>query len=77
MVTLGGIVLGLALLYGVLALVGSAVEERFGLYLSVAPPDLKELGLLIAILTAALLVAVIPALMAYRNSLADGLTLRV
>jgi putative ABC transport system permease protein len=77
MVTLGGILLGLALLYGTLALVRPTVEERFGLFLSAAPPDLKELALLFAILIAALLVAVVPALMAYRNSLADGLTLRV
>lgn len=76
-VTLGGIAAGLALLYGILAVVRPTVEERLGLFLSFAPPDLKELGLLFAILTAALLVAVIPALMAYRNSLADGLTLRV
>ncbi|MEM7257158.1 MAG: ABC transporter permease [Pseudomonadota bacterium] len=76
-VTLAGIALGLALLFSVLAMVRPMVEERFGLFLSVAPPDLKELGLLFAILMAALLVAVIPALMAYRHSLADGLTLRV
>lgn len=77
LVTLCGIATGLALLYAVLTLVRPTIEERFGLFLSIAPPNIGELGLLLAILVAALIVAVLPALMAYRNSLADGLTLRV
>ena len=77
LVTLCGIATGLALLYAVMALVRPTIEERFGLYLSIAPPNIGELGLLLAIIVAALIVAVLPALMAYRNSLADGLTLRV
>jgi len=77
LVTLLGIAVGLALLYSVLLVIRPIIEERFGLYLSVAPPTLGELGLLLAIVVAALVVAIIPALLAYRNSLADGLTLRV
>jgi len=76
-VTLCGIAVGLTLLYAVLLLIRPMIEERFGLYLSVAPPTLSELALLLAIIVAALVVAVLPALLAYRNSLADGLTLRV
>lgn len=77
LVTLSGIVAGLVFMFAVLSMVTPIVEERFGLFLSIAPPDVKELGLLLVILVAALIVAVLPALMAYRNSLADGLTLRV
>lgn len=76
-VTLGGIGVGLCILYAALMLVRPTIEDRFGLFLSMAPPTLNELLLLLSILVAALIIAVLPAMMAYRNSLADGLTLRV
>jgi len=77
LVTLAGIAAGLAILYAALTMVQPMIEDRFGLFLSISPPTLSEWGLLGAILAAALLIAVVPALLAYRNSLADGLTLRV
>ncbi len=76
-VTLGGILLGLIILFGALIALRPWIEERFGLYMSLAAPGASEWMLMLIVLGAAILIAVIPALLAYRNSLADGLTLRV
>ncbi len=76
-VTLGGILLGLIILFGALIALRPWIEERFGLYMSLAAPGASEWMLMLIVLGAAIVIAVIPALLAYRNSLADGLTLRV
>jgi putative ABC transport system permease protein len=76
-VTLAGIVSGLVVLYGALFALRPWIEERFGLYLSLAPPSASEWMLMLIVLAAAIAIAVVPAILAYRNSLADGLTLRV
>ena len=72
-VTLAGIVSGLVVLFAL----RPWIEERFGLYLSLAPPSASEWMLMLIVLAAAIAIAVVPAILAYRNSLADGLTLRV
>ncbi len=74
--TIAGLVLGLALLYAILAGLRDLAANRFGLFLSLGPPSTPELVALAAILVAGLLVGLLPAWLGYRRSLSDGLTIR-
>ena len=74
---LAGVLLGLLLLY--LGIVGAQghVQANYGLYLPLDLPTTYEWALLGAILSAALLMGCVPAWRAYRQSLADGLSIRL
>ena len=75
--TLGGIVVGLLLHY-ILTSIGSIfLQQRFGLSISPGLPDGSDLKILVAIAVAGLLAGTLPALQAYRKSLADGLSQRL
>lgn len=74
---LAGAALGLALLYGGIAASQGWVQAQYGLYLPLALPSAYEWSLLGAILGAALLMGAVPAWRAYRQSLADGLSIRL
>lgn len=75
--TLLGALLGMALLY-ILLLAGQPLAEAWlGLYLPVSAPTLMELALLGGVVLAGLLAGIIPAWRAYRNSLADGMSIRL
>jgi len=71
-----GIVAGAALLYLALAIARPYVDAAFGLYLPLEPPALRELLSLAAIFGAGVAVSLLPALHAYRLSIADGMTVR-
>lgn len=71
-----GLVLGMALLYLGLWVAQGPIQTHYGLYLPLSQPSLYEFGLLGAILGAALLMGGLPAWRAYRQSLADGLSVR-
>jgi putative ABC transport system permease protein len=68
--------LGLALLYVVLAAVRPIVDLHYGLYLEIAAPSLRELAILGIVVLAGALAGIVPAIRAYRRSLADGMTVR-
>jgi putative ABC transport system permease protein len=72
-----GVVLGVGLLYLGIALAQGYVQANYGLFLPLALPSRYECGLLGAILAAALMMGAIPAWRAYRQSLADGLSIRL
>ena len=74
---MAGVLLGLLLLY--LGIAGSQgyVQANYGLYLPLNLPSRYEWTLLGAILSAALLMGCVPAWRAYRQSLADGLSIRL
>lgn len=74
---LAGVLLGVALLYLGIALAQGYVQANYGLFLPLALPSLYEWTLLGAILAAALLMGALPAWRAYRQSLADGLSIRL
>ncbi|WP_044872651.1 ABC transporter permease [Pseudomonas sp. LFM046] len=74
---LAGAVLGVGLLYLGIGLSQGYVQASYGLYLPLALPTAYEWTLLGAILAAALLMGVVPAWRAYRQSLADGLSIRL
>ena len=72
----GGILLGTALLYGVLLIVNPWIEQTYGLFLAITAPSLYELQLMGLILLIACVVGTVPALRAYRQSLADGMSVQ-
>ncbi|MDX1655731.1 MAG: ABC transporter permease [Candidatus Competibacteraceae bacterium] len=74
---LAGAILGCGLLYGLLLLLGPWVEDQFGLFITIALPGGRELLILAMVVAAGLLMGLIPGYRAYRNSLADGLTVRI
>lgn len=73
---LAGIVLGLGLMYLCLWIAQPLILSRYGLFIAITPPGLYEWALLGAILAASVLMGSIPAWRAYRQSLADGLSIR-
>ncbi|WP_010487052.1 MULTISPECIES: ABC transporter permease [unclassified Pseudomonas] len=74
---LAGVLLGLLLLYVGIAAVQGYVQANYGLYLPLNVPSGYEWMLLGCILGAALLMGCVPAWRAYRQSLADGLSIRL
>ena len=72
----GGILLGNGMLYALLLAISPWIEQTYGLYLAIEAPSLYELKLLGAILVIACVVGTVPALRAYRQSLADGMSVQ-
>ncbi len=72
-----GIAAGLGLLYAGIAMAQGYVQANYGLYLPLALPSAHEWTLLAIILGAALLMGSVPAWRAYRQSLADGLSIHL
>jgi len=74
---LAGVVVGVAALY-VAVLVGRPIVAReFGLFLPLGPPEAADLAILAAVIGAGFAAGAVPALRAYRVSLADGLSMRI
>ncbi|HWK33749.1 MAG TPA: ABC transporter permease, partial [Hyphomicrobium sp.] len=76
LLTLAGVALGVVMLYGALALLRPWVDATYGLDLSIDPPTQREWLMLAGIVAAGFLAGLLPALRAYRMSLADGMTVR-
>ncbi|CDF82049.1 putative permease [Pseudomonas knackmussii B13] len=74
---LAGVALGLSLLYVGIGAAQGFVQANYGIYLPLAAPSAYEWSLLGGILLAALLMGCVPAWRAYRQSLADGLSIRL
>jgi putative ABC transport system permease protein len=74
---LAGVVSGMVLLYVGIAAAQGYVQSNYGLFLPLSLPSEYEWTLLGGILAAALLMGVVPAWRAYRQSLADGLSIRL
>lgn len=74
---LAGVVSGVALLYVGVFAAQDYVQNNYGLYLSLTPPSQYEWTLLGGIVAAALVMGIVPAWRAYRQSLADGLSIRL
>ena len=76
LISAAGAVLGLAMLYVGLAIAQPIVDSAFGLWLPIEWPTLRDLMVLAAVVCAGAIVSVIPAIRAYRLSLADGMMVR-
>lgn len=77
LLTLLGVLIGLALLYLGLLIAQPLIENAYGLYLSIQWPSLREFYLLGLVIATGLLVGLIPGYRAYRNSLTDGMSIRI
>lgn len=72
-----GAALGLALLYISLFVAQPWVDQAFGLWLPINAPSMRELLVLVGVVLAGAIVSLIPALRAYRMSLADGMIVKI
>lgn len=71
-----GTLLGLALLYVGLTIAQPIVDRAFGLWVPIDTPSMREILTLLVVIGASALVSLVPALRAYRISLADGMMVR-
>jgi putative ABC transport system permease protein len=72
-----GVALGVALTYALLALGQPILASRYGIFVPLTGLTGTDVAILAGIVTAALLMGLWPAWRAYRNTLADGLTIRI
>jgi len=72
-----GAILGLGLLYLGLIIAQPIVDSAFGLWLPITAPSAREAWVLLAVVAASAIVSAIPALRAYRLSLADGMMVKI
>ena len=75
--TVTGIIFGLLFLYIALFVSQPLLEAYLGLFIPVDSISYKDMILLVGIVFAGMLMGVIPAIKAYRQSLADGMTIRL
>ncbi len=77
MLSVLGAVIGVAVTYLLLFLAQGPVESRWGLYLPIQFLGRTELTYIALVIVGGVLIGFIPAYRAYRNSLADGLSIRL
>lgn len=75
--TCTGILFGVTVLYLLLVFGQSWIEYNFGLFINISGLTLVEISILGIIICAGLIVGTVPAYRAYRNSLADGMMIRI
>ncbi|MEZ5515115.1 MAG: FtsX-like permease family protein [Steroidobacteraceae bacterium] len=77
LLSLAGVLLGVVLTY-VLLLIGKPIlEARFGIFVPLSGLTGYDIAILSGVVVAALVMGLVPAWRAYRNTLSDGLTIRV
>lgn len=76
LLTAAGVVLGVIAAYVALFVLQPIIDDRYGLFLEVSPPATWEFLTLGAIVIGGILAGLLPALRAYRQSLADGMNIR-
>ena len=70
-------IFGLALMYLGLYIAQPIIDAKFGLWLPSKAPTLNEFLVLAAVIIASIIASLLPALRAYRLSLADGMLVRI
>jgi putative ABC transport system permease protein len=71
-----GALLGLVLLYVGLTIAQPIVDSAYGLWLPIDAPSMREVWVILAVICASAIVSFVPALRAYRMSVADGMMVR-
>jgi len=74
--TTAGTALGMAGLYGLLLVARPLIEDSYGLYLPIVAPTAYDFLLLACVLLAGVAAGALPAVKAYRQSLADGMMIQ-
>ena len=77
MLTLAGIVAGVATLYGLLVAGQPLILSEFGLFIPIGGLSLHDVLLIAVVGLAGILIGIIPGYQIYRYSLADGMTIRL
>ncbi|MGQ7845306.1 ABC transporter permease [Granulosicoccus sp. 3-233] len=77
LLTIVGVVLGLALHYLLTLIGGQWLQHHYGISVALALPGKSDWLILVSIVAAGLLAGLLPALSAYRKSLADGMAQRL
>ena len=77
LVTMVGVFLGTALLYGLLLVVQPLVASHLGFFMPMRGMTAYELLLLAIIFLAGVIIGFVPGFKIYRHSLADGMTVRI
>ena len=72
-----GAIFGLVLLYVGLFVGQPLIDSAFGLWLPIEAPTMREIWVLFGVVAAGAIVSMVPALRAYRMSLADGMIVRI
>ncbi|KDN26659.1 peptide ABC transporter permease [Vibrio fortis] len=72
-----GITLGVGLLFGLIAVVAPIVQQSYGINISISAITPHEWKLIMMVQIAGIIIGFIPAFRAYRQSLADGMTIRI
>ncbi|MEZ9425268.1 ABC transporter permease [Vibrio lentus] len=72
-----GITLGVAVLFALIAVVAPIVQQSYGINISISAITPHEWKLLILVQVAGIIIGFIPAFSAYRQSLSDGMTIRI
>ncbi len=72
-----GCLVGFLLLYSGMIILQPMIEAHLGLFVPITPPMPREWLILVFVMVAATAVGLVPALMAYRKSIADGMTVRI
>jgi putative ABC transport system permease protein len=76
LITAAGVLLGTGLTYIALFLCRPFIDRLYGLHLAIEPPTWQQLAALGTIIAAGIVAGLVPAIRAYRLSLADGMTPR-
>lgn len=76
-IALLGTIFGVVLVHALMLALAPWIGARFGLQLHALAFTLRELVLVLMVLAGGLVAGIVPALLAYRRSLADGLTIRI
>jgi putative ABC transport system permease protein len=71
-----GVALGTIFLYAALIILQPYIDRTYGLHIAIDPPTQEQLRVLAGIVVAGFIAGLLPALRAYRLSLADGMTVR-
>ena len=74
---LGGAMAGLGLLYLALLAARPVLDAHFGLFIGIGTPTAHDAAILAAVVAAGAAAGALPALRAYRQSLADGMMVRL
>lgn len=72
-----GITLGVAVLFALIAVVAPIVQQSYGINISISAITAHEWKLLMLVQVAGIIIGFIPAFRAYRQSLSDGMTIRI
>ena len=77
MLTIGGVLAGVGLLYGLLIISRPLIISRFGMFIPIAGLSTYELILMGIVCLAGFLIGMIPGYQIYRYSLVDGMLIRI